>query len=81
MVVASNMCHAAVANCVALEPCRCCVWPVPSAGVTPDMRVFNEEIFGPVTPVTAFDTEDEAIALANSTPFGLAAYLYTKVRR
>jgi succinate-semialdehyde dehydrogenase/glutarate-semialdehyde dehydrogenase len=35
------------------------------------------EIFGPVAPVVAFADEDEAIALANATPFGLAAYVYT----
>ncbi len=45
---------------------------------TPDMHVFSEEIFGPVAPIFAFDTEDEAIALANDTPFGLAAYFYSQ---
>ena len=35
------------------------------------------EIFGPVAPVVAFSGEDEAVALANATPFGLAAYVYT----
>jgi succinate-semialdehyde dehydrogenase/glutarate-semialdehyde dehydrogenase len=44
------------------------------------MRVFQEEIFGPVTPITAFRSEQEALGLANSTPYGLAAYFYTKVR-
>jgi succinate-semialdehyde dehydrogenase/glutarate-semialdehyde dehydrogenase len=48
------------------------------AGVTPDMACFREEIFGPVVPVTLFDTEEEAIALANDTPYGLAAYFYTR---
>jgi 5-carboxymethyl-2-hydroxymuconic-semialdehyde dehydrogenase len=47
------------------------------ADVTPAMRVFQEEIFGPVVCVTPFDTEDEAIALANGTKYGLAAYLWT----
>ncbi len=46
--------------------------------VTPDMRLFNEEIFGPVAPIVKFHTEDEAIALANATPFGLAAYFYSR---
>ncbi len=45
--------------------------------VTPDMRLVTEEIFGPVAPVVTFDSEDEGIALANSTPFGLVAYAYT----
>lgn len=45
--------------------------------VTPNMRVFQEEIFGPVLCVSVFDTEDEAIALANSSVYGLAAGLYT----
>jgi len=46
--------------------------------VTTDMRVFNDEIFGPVAPVFKFDTEDEVIALANDTPFGLAAYFFAR---
>jgi len=44
--------------------------------VTPGMRIANEEIFGPVAPLISFDTEDDAIAGANDTPFGLAAYFY-----
>lgn len=47
-------------------------------GVTPDMQVFNEETFGPVAPIISFKTEEEAITLANQTPFGLAAYVYTE---
>ena len=46
--------------------------------VTPDMAVFRNEIFGPVAPVTIFQTEYEAIALANDTEFGLASYFYTR---
>jgi succinate-semialdehyde dehydrogenase/glutarate-semialdehyde dehydrogenase len=42
------------------------------------MRVFREEIFGPVAPVIRFETEAEAIALANDTEFGLAAYFYSR---
>ena len=42
------------------------------------MRVFNEEIFGPVAPIIKFETENEAIELANQTDFGLAAYFYSK---
>lgn len=51
--------------------------PTVLADVTPDMRVFQEEIFGPVLTVTPFDTEAEAIALANDTPYGLAGYVQT----
>jgi succinate-semialdehyde dehydrogenase/glutarate-semialdehyde dehydrogenase len=39
--------------------------------------VLNEEIFGPVAPVVTFDGEDEAVALANATEYGLVAYVYT----
>jgi succinate-semialdehyde dehydrogenase/glutarate-semialdehyde dehydrogenase len=46
------------------------------ANVTPHMRISQEEIFGPVAPLYRFSTEQEAIALANDTPYGLAAYLY-----
>jgi 5-carboxymethyl-2-hydroxymuconic-semialdehyde dehydrogenase len=41
------------------------------------MRIFQEEIFGPVVCVTPFDSEAEAIALANDTRYGLAAYIWT----
>jgi 5-carboxymethyl-2-hydroxymuconic-semialdehyde dehydrogenase len=47
------------------------------ADVSPAMRIFQEEIFGPVVCVTPFDTEEEAVALANGTKYGLAAYLWT----
>jgi succinate-semialdehyde dehydrogenase / glutarate-semialdehyde dehydrogenase len=46
--------------------------PTVLAGVTPDMRVIADETFGPVIPVTLFDTEDEAIAMANDGIFGLS---------
>lgn len=46
-------------------------------GVRNDMRVAREEIFGPVLSVIEFDTEAEAVAIANDTPYGLAASLYT----
>jgi succinate-semialdehyde dehydrogenase/glutarate-semialdehyde dehydrogenase len=45
--------------------------------VSLDSAVVNEEIFGPVTPLLTFSTTDEAIALANATEYGLAAYIYT----
>ena len=54
------------------------VGPTVLAGVTPDMRICREEIFGPAAPLLRFDTEAEAIQLANGTPFGLAAYFYAR---
>lgn len=48
------------------------------ADVTPDMKIFQEEIFGPVLCVTPFDTEEEAIAIANGTKYGLAGGVFTK---
>ncbi|MDT4989950.1 MAG: 5-carboxymethyl-2-hydroxymuconic-semialdehyde dehydrogenase [Micromonosporaceae bacterium] len=47
------------------------------ADVTPTMRVFQEEIFGPVVCVTPFDDEADAVRLANATKYGLAAYVWT----
>ncbi len=47
-------------------------------GVTPEMLIHREETFGPVAGLTAFDTEDEVIELANSTEYGLASYFHTK---
>jgi succinate-semialdehyde dehydrogenase/glutarate-semialdehyde dehydrogenase len=52
--------------------------PTVLAGVTPQMRVAQEEIFGPVAPLFRFETEEEAIRLANDTIYGLAGYFYTK---
>jgi succinate-semialdehyde dehydrogenase/glutarate-semialdehyde dehydrogenase len=46
------------------------------ADVSEDMQVMHEEIFGPVAPVTRFETEEEVIQMANNTPYGLAAYFY-----
>jgi succinate-semialdehyde dehydrogenase/glutarate-semialdehyde dehydrogenase len=40
-------------------------------------RLLNEEIFGPVAPIVVFDTEEEAVQLANQTEYGLVAYVYT----
>jgi succinate-semialdehyde dehydrogenase/glutarate-semialdehyde dehydrogenase len=50
--------------------------PTVLADVTPSMVIAHEETFGPVAPLFRFYTDDEAIALANDTPFGLAAYFY-----
>jgi 5-carboxymethyl-2-hydroxymuconic-semialdehyde dehydrogenase len=47
------------------------------ADVTPSMRIFQEEIFGPVVCVTPFESEEEAVHLANATRYGLAAYIWT----
>lgn len=48
------------------------------SGVTPDMLVSREETFGPVAPVMAFDTEEAALELANDSPYGLLAAVYTR---
>jgi len=52
--------------------------PTIIADVTDEMRVAREETFGPLAPVFRFDTEEEAIAMANATEFGLAAYFYAR---
>jgi succinate-semialdehyde dehydrogenase/glutarate-semialdehyde dehydrogenase len=52
--------------------------PTVLADVSTDAAMAGEEIFGPVAPISRFDNEDEAIALANDTEYGLAAYLYTR---
>ncbi|MDP9075197.1 MAG: NAD-dependent succinate-semialdehyde dehydrogenase, partial [Actinomycetota bacterium] len=51
--------------------------PTVLTGVAPAARLLREEIFGPVAPIVAFSTDDEAVATANDTEFGLVAYLYT----
>ena len=53
------------------------VKPTIFADVENGMRIAKEEIFGPVLAITPFDSEDEAIAIANDTPYGLAAYVQT----
>jgi 5-carboxymethyl-2-hydroxymuconic-semialdehyde dehydrogenase len=53
------------------------VSPTVFADVRPDARIFQEEIFGPVVAITPFDTEEEALELANAVKYGLAAYLWT----
>jgi succinate-semialdehyde dehydrogenase/glutarate-semialdehyde dehydrogenase len=52
--------------------------PTVLSQVAPGTRLLKEEIFGPVAPVTAFDGEDDAVAAANDTEYGLVAYVYTR---
>ncbi|GEO82830.1 succinate-semialdehyde dehydrogenase [Pararhodospirillum oryzae] len=52
--------------------------PTILTNVTDSMRIAREEIFGPVAPLYRFSTEEEAVRLANDTPFGLAAYFYSR---
>ncbi|WP_199231534.1 NAD-dependent succinate-semialdehyde dehydrogenase [Azospirillum sp. TSO35-2] len=52
--------------------------PTILTGITPEMRLAREEIFGPVAPLFRFETEEEAIRMANDTEFGLAAYFYSR---
>ncbi len=52
--------------------------PTVLAGVTQDMAVASEETFGPLAPVIRFETEEQAIAMANDTEFGLASYFYSQ---
>src|SRR5690554_693437 len=54
------------------------VAPILLTHVNPDMQLWQEETFGPMAPVLKFTTEQQAIELANATPFGLAAYFYTR---
>lgn len=56
----------------------CFVEPTLLTGVTEDMRLAKEEIFGPVAPLYRFDSEEEAVTLANDTPYGLASYFYSR---
>ena len=62
---------------VAVEGKGCFVQPTVFDEVTPEMRISREEIFGPVLAVTAFDTEEEALAMANDSVYGLAASVWT----
>jgi succinate-semialdehyde dehydrogenase/glutarate-semialdehyde dehydrogenase len=56
----------------------CFYAPTLLADVTPDMLIYREETFGPIAPVVVFDDDDEAIAMANDTDYGLASYVYTQ---
>jgi len=59
-------------------PGDCFFSPVVLTEVNDQMRVFREEIFGPIAPIVRFSTEEEAVRLANDTEFGLAAYFYSR---
>jgi succinate-semialdehyde dehydrogenase/glutarate-semialdehyde dehydrogenase len=52
--------------------------PTVLTGIAPAMEIAREEIFGPVAALATFETEDEAVRMANETPFGLAAYLFSR---
>jgi phenylacetaldehyde dehydrogenase len=54
------------------------VAPTVVAEVSPQMRIFRDEVFGPVVAVTSFDTEEEALELANDTSYGLSAGVWTR---
>lgn len=47
-------------------------------GITTDMLVWREEVFAPILPIITYETESEAIALANDTVYGLGAYVFTE---
>jgi succinate-semialdehyde dehydrogenase/glutarate-semialdehyde dehydrogenase len=51
--------------------------PTVLTDVPADAEILRTEIFGPVAPITTFDTEEEAVALANGTEYGLVSYVYT----
>jgi succinate-semialdehyde dehydrogenase/glutarate-semialdehyde dehydrogenase len=52
--------------------------PTVLSDVPPDAKLLKEEIFGPVAPVASFESEEDAIAAANNTEYGLVAYVYTR---
>jgi lactaldehyde dehydrogenase/glycolaldehyde dehydrogenase len=52
--------------------------PTVLTGVSPEMDVMRSEVFGPVLPIQPIDSFEEAVALANDSPYGLTAYVYTK---
>ena len=52
--------------------------PTVLVGATPSMQIAREETFGPVAPIFSFESEEEVVALANATEFGLAAYFFSR---
>ena len=52
--------------------------PTLLAGVEPDAAILDVEIFGPVAPVVAFDSDEDAVRMANATPYGLISYVYSR---
>ena len=56
----------------------CFYGPTLLSNVTPEMLIYREETFGPVAAVVPFDDDDDIIAMANDTSYGLAAYVYTQ---
>jgi succinate-semialdehyde dehydrogenase/glutarate-semialdehyde dehydrogenase len=48
------------------------------SGITPNMKIYREETFGPIAPVILFDDDDDIISMANDTDYGLASYVYTQ---
>lgn len=61
-----------------LPPGRQYTAPLVLTGATTEMQLASEETFGPVAPLFRFESEEEALAIANGTPYGLAAYFYTE---
>ncbi|MBB3135354.1 succinate-semialdehyde dehydrogenase/glutarate-semialdehyde dehydrogenase [Rhizobium pisi] len=61
-----------------LPPGRQYTAPLVLTGATTEMQLASEETFGPVAPLFRFEREEEALAIANGTPYGLAAYFYTE---
>ena len=53
----------------------CYFLPTILTDVTPDMRVFREEVFGPLLALLPYDTEEDAIRMANNTEYGLSSYI------
>ena len=59
------------------EPDGLCLRPTVLVDVAPDMAAYQQEIFGPVAPIATFGDDDEAVALANGTPYGLVAGVHS----
>jgi succinate-semialdehyde dehydrogenase / glutarate-semialdehyde dehydrogenase len=57
---------------------KCFIEPTILTDVNTDMKVFREEIFGPIAPIFKFSTEEEVVQMANDTEFGLASYFYSR---